>query len=127
MRPRIIHPKDDPEAFHSFRAIDAGTIYKIVPHSDQQAQQQTGQTQVQLRIDEREMTSHYANAFRTNATAEEVLGPKTQACVARELSKIHEEWLRGTLAEVRATLGQRAQILGEFVVVLHPEEAPEHA
>ena len=61
------------------------------------------------------------------ATAEEVLGPKTQACVARELSKIHEEWLRGTLAEVRATLGQRAQILGEFVVVLHPEEAPEHA
>ena len=40
---------------------------------DQQAQQQTGQTQVQLRIDEREMTSHYANAFRTNATAEEVM------------------------------------------------------
>ena len=40
---------------------------------EQQARQQTGQQQVQLRIDEREMTSHYANAFRTNATAEEVM------------------------------------------------------
>jgi hypothetical protein len=37
-----------------------------------QAQQQTGQ-QVRLRIDEREMNTAYANAFRANATAEEVL------------------------------------------------------
>ena len=39
----------------------------------QQAQQQTGSQQVQLRLDEREMATHYANAFRTNATAEEVM------------------------------------------------------
>ena len=38
----------------------------------QQAQQQTGQ-QVRLRVDEREMDTNYANAFRTNATAEEVM------------------------------------------------------
>lgn len=39
---------------------------------DQQAMQQTGQ-QVQLRIDEGKMTTGYANAFRTNSTAEEVI------------------------------------------------------
>ena len=39
----------------------------------QQAQQQPGSQQVQLRLDEREMATHYANAFRTNATAEEVM------------------------------------------------------
>ncbi len=39
---------------------------------EQQAQQQTGQ-QVRVRIDERELTTGYANAFRTNATAEEVI------------------------------------------------------
>jgi len=39
----------------------------------QQAQQQTGSQQVQLRMDEREMSTNYANAFRTNATAEEVM------------------------------------------------------
>ena len=39
----------------------------------QQAQQQTGQQQVRLRVDERSMESEYANAFRTNGTAEEVM------------------------------------------------------
>ena len=39
---------------------------------EEQAREQTGQ-QVRLRIDERGMTSHYANAFRTNGTAEEVM------------------------------------------------------
>ena len=38
----------------------------------QQAAQQTGQ-QVQLRLDEREMVTTYANAFRANGTAEEVM------------------------------------------------------
>ncbi len=40
---------------------------------DQQARQQTGQQQVRIRMDERNMRSSYANAFRTNATAEEVM------------------------------------------------------
>ena len=72
----------------------------------------------------------YESPFRVVALlglAEEVLGAKAQACVVRELSKVHEEWLRGSLAEVRGVLAARTQILGEFVVVLHPEEAPEHA
>lgn len=38
-----------------------------------QARQQTGQQQVQLRIDESGLQTTYANAFRTNGTAEEVL------------------------------------------------------
>ena len=40
---------------------------------EEQAQQQTGQQQVRVRIDEREVQTAYANAFRTNATAEEVI------------------------------------------------------
>ena len=40
---------------------------------EQQAREQVGQRQIQLRIDEREMRSSYANAFRTNGTAEEVI------------------------------------------------------
>ncbi|MCK4277362.1 MAG: DUF3467 domain-containing protein [Phycisphaerae bacterium] len=38
-----------------------------------QAREQTGQQQVRLRIDERNMTTSYANAFRANGTAEEVM------------------------------------------------------
>lgn len=40
---------------------------------DEQARQQTGQQQVRLRVDERSMDTAYANAFRTNSTAEEVM------------------------------------------------------
>ncbi len=38
-----------------------------------QARQQTGQPQVRVRIDERDMTTSYANAFRANPTADEVM------------------------------------------------------
>jgi hypothetical protein len=40
---------------------------------EQQAREQTGQQQVRLRIDERNMKTGYANAFRTNGTPEEVM------------------------------------------------------
>ncbi|MFW6155069.1 MAG: DUF3467 domain-containing protein [Planctomycetota bacterium] len=40
---------------------------------EQQATEQTGQQQVRLRVDERNMQSTYSNAFRTNGTAEEVM------------------------------------------------------
>jgi 16S rRNA (cytidine1402-2'-O)-methyltransferase len=46
-----------------------------------------------------------------------ILGER-RACVARELTKIHEEWLRGTLTEIRAELGSRTQIRGEITLVV---------
>ncbi len=39
----------------------------------QQAQQQTGQQQVRIKVDQREMQTSYANAFRTHGSAEEVI------------------------------------------------------
>jgi 16S rRNA (cytidine1402-2'-O)-methyltransferase len=46
-----------------------------------------------------------------------VLGDRP-AAVARELTKLHEEVLRGPLSEVLATLAARQALKGEFVVVL---------
>lgn len=51
---------------------DAG-ITPEGPSVETQAQEQTGQQQVRLRIDQRNMTTHYANAFRTGTTAEEIM------------------------------------------------------
>ncbi len=56
-----------------------------------------------------------------------VLGERAQCVAVRELSKIHEEWIRGTVASVRADLAARAEILGEFVVLFHPDPEPSHA
>ncbi len=59
------------------------------PSVETQAQEQTGQQQVRLRIDQRNMTTHYANAFRTGTTAEEImldfgLNQVTQVTQARD-------------------------------------------
>ncbi|MCC7147406.1 MAG: DUF3467 domain-containing protein [Phycisphaeraceae bacterium] len=40
---------------------------------DSQAREQTGAQQVRLRLDDHDMTTIYANAFRTHTTAEEVM------------------------------------------------------
>lgn len=47
-----------------------------------------------------------------------------RVAVARELTKLHEEVLRGTLAEVASAVAAR-EILGEIVVVLEGSLAPE--
>jgi 16S rRNA (cytidine1402-2'-O)-methyltransferase len=47
----------------------------------------------------------------------EVLGER-RACLARELTKVHEEWLRGTLAEILAALRTRPQIQGEITLIV---------
>jgi 16S rRNA (cytidine1402-2'-O)-methyltransferase len=59
---------------------------------------------------------HRLLASLDDALAE--LGPGRPAAVARELTKLHEEILRGPLAELRATLGERTALKGEFVLVI---------
>lgn len=51
------------------------------------------------------------------AAAAEVLGPR-RACVARELTKLHEEVARGTLPELAAAFGARGEARGEITVVV---------
>jgi 16S rRNA (cytidine1402-2'-O)-methyltransferase len=54
---------------------------------------------------------------------EQALGPRT-VVVARELTKIHEEFLRGTAAEVRAMLESRDVVKGEITLLIGKAEAP---
>jgi 16S rRNA (cytidine1402-2'-O)-methyltransferase len=56
-----------------------------------------------------------------------VLGPR-RACVARELTKVHEEWIRGTLPAIREILAARPEVRGEFTIVVdRGEPAPPDA
>ena len=57
------------------------------------------------------------------AAIEEVLGPRP-VVVARELTKIHEEFLRGTAAEIRAQLGGREGVKGEFTILIGKAAGP---
>ena len=49
--------------------------------------------------------------------AEEMFGDR-RACVVRELTKIHEEILRGTIPELCAEISRRESVLGEITLVI---------
>ena len=51
----------------------------------------------------------------------EVLGPR-QVVLAREITKLHEEFLRGTAAELRDALRTRPSIKGEFTLMIRKEQ-----
>ncbi len=59
---------------------------------------------------------HRLPASLADAAAE--LGASRPAALARELTKLHEEVVRGTLAELADEIARRERLLGEFVLVV---------
>lgn len=63
----------------------------------------------------------YESPFRVIKLLEliaKTLGENTPVVAAREISKVYEEWLRGSALEVAADLAKRKKVQGEFVVVI---------
>jgi len=62
--------------------------------------------------------------LRTLEDMAAVLGPR-QTCLARELTKVHEEWIHGTLPEILAELNVRPRILGEVTLLVEAGTSPQ--
>ncbi len=65
----------------------------------------------------------------TLSDVDAVFGARARVVLARELTKVHEEFIRGTAAGVREALGSRERVRGEMVLLLEiaaasPGEAP---
>jgi 16S rRNA (cytidine1402-2'-O)-methyltransferase len=56
--------------------------------------------------------------LETLADLESVWGASLHIVVARELTKLHEEFLRGTVAEIKADLAARDRIRGEITLLI---------
>jgi 16S rRNA (cytidine1402-2'-O)-methyltransferase len=61
--------------------------------------------------------------LETLADLESVFGPALRVVLARELTKIHEEFLRGTVADVRGELVGRDRMRGEMTLLVHAQPA----
>ena len=53
----------------------------------------------------------------------EIFGPERKACVARELTKLHEEVVRGTLGDLAARFAEGAR--GEVTLIMEGGEGVE--
>ena len=60
----------------------------------------------------------------TLADLESVWGSALRAVVARELTKVHEEFMRGTVAVVRRELAARDRMRGEITLLIEAPAAP---
>ena len=56
--------------------------------------------------------------LETLADLESVWGPNLRVVVARELTKLHEEFLRGTVQEIKGNLAQRDRVRGEITLLV---------
>jgi 16S rRNA (cytidine1402-2'-O)-methyltransferase len=59
------------------------------------------------------------------AMAREEFGPGLTALVAREISKIYEEWTGGLIDETISKIEAAGEVKGEIVLLLRPPEAAE--
>ena len=78
------------------------------------------QTKIKSLADEERTMVFYESPYRVVKTLQqlgEVLGTERQVSVCREISKVHEESVRGTLAEVTAHFTAH-EPRGEFVIVV---------
>ncbi|HVP54839.1 MAG TPA: 16S rRNA (cytidine(1402)-2'-O)-methyltransferase [Candidatus Eisenbacteria bacterium] len=57
----------------------------------------------------------------------ELLGPERHIVVAREVTKLHEEFLRGCAEDVLATLQKRGEVKGEITLLIGKADGAEHA
>ena len=59
------------------------------------------------------------------ADIEAVFSPAQHVVIAREITKLHEEFLRGPVREVRQSLAQRDSVRGEIVLIFAPTAVAE--
>ena len=86
------------------------------------------QTKLLSLQDEERTMVFYESPYRLLKTLQqfsEVFGPERRVSVCREISKIHEESVRGTLAEVIAHF-QSTEPRGEIVIVLAGSDKEKH-
>ena len=86
------------------------------------------QTHLESLRDETRTMVFYESPYRVLKTLQQladVLGGDRQASVSREISKLHEETLRGTLAELAEHFTQTAP-RGEFVLVVAGKTKEKH-
>jgi 16S rRNA (cytidine1402-2'-O)-methyltransferase len=62
----------------------------------------------------------YESPFRIIKLLEDIaeIDSERYICIGREMTKVHEEYIRGTAAEILAILNEKKEQIGEFSVLI---------
>ena len=109
-----------PALVNSGLPADRFTFEGFLPHKKGR------QTRIQALVEEDRTMIFYESPHRLIKTLTqfiEYFGSERKACVCREISKIYEESVRGTLSEILANFTDRS-VKGEIVIVVGGFEKP---
>ncbi len=69
----------------------------------------------------------YESPFRILKLMEDIaeIDDTRYVCIGREMTKVHEEYIRGSAAEVLAVLAEKKELLGEFAVLVSGKKTNE--
>ncbi|MDR1784278.1 MAG: 16S rRNA (cytidine(1402)-2'-O)-methyltransferase [Endomicrobium sp.] len=59
--------------------------------------------------------------IKTVTVCKDVFGKNAEICLAREITKKFEEFMRGSIEEILENIKNKNSLLGEFVVLIYPE------
>jgi len=59
--------------------------------------------------------------IKTVTVCKDVFGKNAKICLAREITKKFEEFMRGSIEEILENIKNKNSLLGEFVVLIYPE------
>jgi 16S rRNA (cytidine1402-2'-O)-methyltransferase len=105
-------------------SAESFTFYGFLPAKE--GQRRTALEALRTRADQTGTAIFYEAPHRildTLGDVEAIFGPRQYVVVARELTKLHEEFLRGPAGEVRTILAARASVRGEMVLLFTPAAA----
>ncbi len=98
---------------------NAFAFYGFLPHKEAKKKRLLAQT-----LKQGITTVYFESPYRilkTLAVLEELL-PEAELFLARELTKLHEETLRGSPSELREVLSERSTVKGELVLIVGQSE-----
>ncbi|QQO11315.1 16S rRNA (cytidine(1402)-2'-O)-methyltransferase [Breznakiella homolactica] len=113
-------PVPGPSAFASLVSVAGGTDKTVVFEGFLSPKAGRRRSRLKELLDSESAFVLYESPFRILKLFDDLadLDNERYVCVGREMTKIHEEYLRGSAAEVRDVLAGREKQLGEFSVYI---------
>ena len=113
-------PIPGPSAFAALLSVAGGTDKTIVFEGFLSPKQGRRRTRLKDLLAMKAGIVLYESPFRIIKLLEDIaeIDKERYICIGREMTKVHEEYIRGTTVEVLAALAARKEQLGEFSVYI---------
>ncbi|MCL2127420.1 MAG: 16S rRNA (cytidine(1402)-2'-O)-methyltransferase [Treponema sp.] len=113
-------PVPGPSAFAALLSVSGGTGKTVVFEGFLSPKQGRRRARLRELLEMKAAVVLYESPFRVLKLLQDIaeIDQARYVCIGREMTKVHEEYLRGAAAEVLAALSAKKELIGEFSVYI---------